>query len=123
MIWTITPALILILIAFPSFKLLYLMDEVSDPAISVLAEGLYKSYTDIYLYLYLPARVYGNSDVQKFDIYKENKDKSILISGFADAESCFSVFIDKNRKLKRGWSVQPYFVITLHIKPPATPPS
>jgi len=39
LVWTITPALILILIAFPSFKLLYLMDEVSDPAISVLAEG------------------------------------------------------------------------------------
>jgi cytochrome c oxidase subunit II len=39
LIWTITPALILILIAFPSFKLLYLMDEVSDPAISVSVEG------------------------------------------------------------------------------------
>jgi len=39
LVWTITPALILILIAFPSFKLLYLMDEVSDPAMSVLAEG------------------------------------------------------------------------------------
>jgi GIY-YIG catalytic domain/Cytochrome C oxidase subunit II, transmembrane domain/NUMOD1 domain len=76
LVWTITPALILILIAFPSFKLLYLMDEVSDPAISVLAEGLSKSYDDLYLYLYLPARVYGNSDVQKFDILKENKDKS-----------------------------------------------
>lgn len=40
LIWTITPAVILILIAFPSFKLLYLMDEVSDPSMSVLAEGL-----------------------------------------------------------------------------------
>ena len=39
LIWTITPALILVLIAFPSFKLLYLMDEVSDPAMSILAEG------------------------------------------------------------------------------------
>ena len=39
LIWTITPALILILIAFPSFKLLYLMDEISDPAMSILAEG------------------------------------------------------------------------------------
>ena len=39
LIWTITPALILMLIAFPSFKLLYLMDEVSDPSMSVLAEG------------------------------------------------------------------------------------
>lgn len=43
LIWTITPALILILIAFPSFKLLYLMDEVSDPSMSVLAEGFYKT--------------------------------------------------------------------------------
>ena len=39
LIWTITPALILILIAFPSFKLLYLMDEVNDPSMSILAEG------------------------------------------------------------------------------------
>ena len=39
LIWTITPALILILIAFTSFKLLYLMDEVTDPSLSVLAEG------------------------------------------------------------------------------------
>ncbi len=39
LIWTVTPAIILILIAFPSFKLLYLMDEVSDPAMVILAEG------------------------------------------------------------------------------------
>ncbi len=39
LIWTILPAVILLLIAFPSFKLLYLMDEVSDPSMSVLAEG------------------------------------------------------------------------------------
>nr|UFP91254.1 cytochrome c oxidase subunit 2 [Leptogium corticola] len=39
LIWTITPALILMLIALPSFKLLYLMDEVSDPSMAILAEG------------------------------------------------------------------------------------
>jgi cytochrome c oxidase subunit 2 len=39
LIWTITPALILMFIAFPSFKLLYLMDEVSDPSMAILAEG------------------------------------------------------------------------------------
>ena len=38
-IWTVTPGIILILIAFPSFKLLFLMDEVSDPAMVILAEG------------------------------------------------------------------------------------
>ena len=39
LIWTITPALIIILIAFPSFKLLYLMDEVTDPSISIGING------------------------------------------------------------------------------------
>lgn len=39
LIWTITPAVILILIAFPSFKLLYLMDEVNDPSMTVTVEG------------------------------------------------------------------------------------
>jgi len=39
LIWTITPALILMLIAFPSFKLLYLMDEVTDPNLTVFVEG------------------------------------------------------------------------------------
>jgi len=39
LVWTISPAVVLILIAFPSFKLLFLMDEVSDPALAVLAEG------------------------------------------------------------------------------------
>ena len=39
LIWTITPALILVSIAFPSFKLLYLMDEVIDPALVIHGEG------------------------------------------------------------------------------------
>lgn len=45
-IWTITPALILVAIAFPSFKLLYLMDEVIDPSITikVIAHQWYWSY-------------------------------------------------------------------------------
>jgi cytochrome c oxidase subunit 2 len=38
-VWTITPAFILLLIAYPSFKLLYLMDEIVDPGITVKAVG------------------------------------------------------------------------------------
>lgn len=38
-IWTIIPAIILILIALPSLKLLYLMDEVMDPALTIKAIG------------------------------------------------------------------------------------
>ena len=39
LIWTITPALVLIAIAFPSFKLLYLMDEVISPSMTVKVAG------------------------------------------------------------------------------------
>lgn len=38
-VWTITPAIILVFIAFPSFKLIYLMDEVIDPAITLKVVG------------------------------------------------------------------------------------
>ncbi len=38
-IWTLTPALILITIALPSFKLLYLMDEILDPTITIKTIG------------------------------------------------------------------------------------
>jgi len=48
LIWTITPALILILIAFPSFKLLYLMDEVTDPSLTVFVEGHQWYWSDQY---------------------------------------------------------------------------
>jgi cytochrome c oxidase subunit 2 len=39
LIWTITPAFILIAIAFPSFKLLYLMDEVISPSMTIKVVG------------------------------------------------------------------------------------
>ena len=39
LIWTVTPGLILIFIAFTSFKLLYLMDEVSDINMTFYIEG------------------------------------------------------------------------------------
>ena len=37
--WTVTPSLILMLIAVPSFALLYSMDEVVDPAVTLKAIG------------------------------------------------------------------------------------
>jgi cytochrome c oxidase subunit 2 len=38
-VWTITPALILVVIAIPSFSLLYAMDEVIDPILTVKVIG------------------------------------------------------------------------------------
>nr|UMB51034.1 cytochrome c oxidase subunit II [Pipa arrabali] len=39
MVWTIMPAVILIVIALPSLRILYLMDEVNDPHLTVKAIG------------------------------------------------------------------------------------
>ena len=39
LVWTITPALVLIAIAFPSFRLLYLLDEVISPTITIKVTG------------------------------------------------------------------------------------
>jgi cytochrome c oxidase subunit 2 len=38
-VWTVAPSLILVLIAIPSFALLYSMDEVVDPAVTLKAIG------------------------------------------------------------------------------------
>nr|YP_009555974.1 cytochrome oxidase subunit 2 [Schizosaccharomyces cryophilus]QBC74716.1 cytochrome oxidase subunit 2 [Schizosaccharomyces cryophilus] len=45
-VWTLIPALVLILVALPSFKLLYLLDEVQKPSMTVkcLARQWYWSY-------------------------------------------------------------------------------
>ena len=39
LIWTVSPAIVLIAIAFPSFRLLYLLDEVISPTITIKVSG------------------------------------------------------------------------------------
>ena len=39
LVWTITPALVLMAIAFPSFRLLYIMDEVISPTLTIKVVG------------------------------------------------------------------------------------
>nr|WKU84014.1 cytochrome c oxidase subunit II [Milesia pendleburyi] len=39
MIWTILPSMILLFIAFPSLRLLYLLDEINEPAITLKSIG------------------------------------------------------------------------------------
>ena len=39
-----------------------------------------------------------------------------FITGFSDAESCFSIKIQENAKLKTKWRVRPVFSIVLHSK-------
>jgi Cytochrome C oxidase subunit II, transmembrane domain len=49
LIWTVGPAFVLVAIAFPSFKLLYLMDEVIDPAMTVKVTGLFLKFFIAYI--------------------------------------------------------------------------
>jgi len=52
LIWTVGPALVLVAIAFPSFKLLYLMDEVIDPAMTVKVTGFFLKLFNSFIYFY-----------------------------------------------------------------------
>ncbi len=61
-IWTLIPALILFIIAIPSFQLLYLIDEIIDPSITVRAIGLQWYWS----YEYAD---YSNIDPISFDSY------------------------------------------------------
>lgn len=38
-VWTVLPAVILILIALPSLRILYLIDEINDPHLTIKAMG------------------------------------------------------------------------------------
>ena len=49
LIWTITPALILIAIAFPSFRLLYLLDEVISPTVTIKVVGFFLGGLKLYI--------------------------------------------------------------------------
>ena len=53
-VWTVLPALVLIVLAFPSLRLLYLIEETSAPAVTIKAIGHqwywryeYRDFTDI----------------------------------------------------------------------------
>ena len=55
-----------------------------------------------------------NPDLNTFNI-----NQSInpwFITGFTDAEGCFTIKIQPNAKLKTKWRVRPVFSITLHLK-------
>lgn len=62
---------------------------------------------------------YSNRDIilkvtkKQKGVTKQDLDPN-WVTGFADAESCFSIRIRKNNELKIGWEVIPYFFIGLH---------
>ena len=82
LIWTVGPALVLVAIAFPSFKLLYLMDEVIDPAMTVKVTGFFISYLNTYMSSYEYLKCGGLKlyilCMNKFNFYYKSLKKSSL---------------------------------------------
>jgi cytochrome c oxidase subunit 1 len=72
-IWTVIPAIILILIAVPSFALLYAMDEINDPKITIKAIG----HQWYWSYEYRDT-VFGQSVSKEFDSYMILEEDLIL---------------------------------------------
>lgn len=69
LIWTISPALVLIAIAFPSFKLLYTLDEVIDPALTVKVTGFIIYGLKSYILNKIKDTIFGlKSFIQKINI-------------------------------------------------------
>ncbi len=70
-IWTIIPAVILVIIAIPSFALLYSLDELIDPAITVKIIG----HQWYWSYEFSDYHVLSGRDALKFDCYMMNEDE------------------------------------------------
>lgn len=60
-----------------------------------------------------------NSESINSDVYYENPEKKLdpwFVTGFADAESSFSMSVFKSKTAAIGWTIEPCFIITLHKK-------
>jgi cytochrome c oxidase subunit 2 len=87
-VWTIIPALILLIIAVPSFALLYSLDEVIDPkyTIKIIGHQWYWTYeaSDSMLKKERASSVFGKTIA--FDAYMDNSDmvrrKKRVLAGF-----------------------------------------
>lgn len=60
-----------------------------------------------------------NRESNSSDVYYENPEKNLnpwFVTGFADAESSFTMSVFKSKTAAIGWTVEPCFIINLHQK-------
>ena len=90
-VWTISPAIILVLIAFPSFRLLYLMDEMIEPTITIKAIGFYSCFSRNNIYK-------NKTNIGGLKLYISNKIKD------ASTLNLFKVRGQKNNYICRSFN-------------------
>ena len=102
-VWTISPALILMLIAHPSFSLLYILDEVISPTMTIKAVG----HQWYWSYEYTDYET-ESGDVVEFDSYMLPADwirKSIPWAQLSNSEDPLKVIVPShNGNVMSGWS-------------------
>lgn len=117
-IWTITPAGILWAIGLPSLKLLYMMDEIQDAEVTIkaIANQWYSNAIN-------KVSFFANRNKILRALSNENSHNSksfervldpCWVTGFVDAEGCFSVNISLRKDGRRKIAVG--FIIALEYK-------
>ena len=64
----------------------------------------------------IPSKQLNKKSFSTLNFKSEHKINPWFLTGFTDAEGCFSIKLQHNAKLKTKWRVRPVFSITLHIK-------
>ena len=64
----------------------------------------------------IPSKQLNNRSFSTLNSITETELNPWFITGFSDAEGCFSIKVQPNAKLKTKWRVRPVFSITLHLK-------
>jgi len=96
-IWTVLPAIILIFIAIPSFALLYAMDEIIDPSLTVKVIGhqWYRSYE--YSDFFYSNKL--NETPFKFDSYMVHE-SDLIIGDLRLLKTDMPLFLPKNTHIR-----------------------
>jgi heme/copper-type cytochrome/quinol oxidase subunit 1/heme/copper-type cytochrome/quinol oxidase subunit 2 len=104
-IWTIVPAIILLFIAIPSFALLYAMDEIIDPVLTVKVIGHqrywsyeYSDYSSIQPLVGNPIKVIEDT-VMRFDSYMVHED-DLNIGDLRLLKTDAPLFLPKNTHIR-----------------------
>ena len=64
----------------------------------------------------IPSKQLNNKSFSTLNSITETELNPWFITGFSDAEGCFTIKVQPNAKLKTKWRVRPVFSITLHLK-------
>jgi len=108
LIWTITPAIILILIAFPSFKLLYLMDEVMDPSLVIYGEGLFIGGLILYILNKIKDMIFNEKNTIIFNLTQVQKINQISTIAIKNNKFILNTTRSFHTKVKASKRIGPH---------------